>query len=210
MLEFLSNHYTWVFSGIGVPVVVLFVTKFFGLWGKKDESILAQPVSVTQSNNQQTTVNINTANSTGSNGNGKQSKKFTDEEIKRITKVLFIDDDPTFKVVKIFKSSGWPITKIVKDIKNLHGNDVLEHEIFFVDIHGVGKALDFKEEGLGLAMAIKKSYPDKKVVIYSADRTGDRFHEALKLADRTLSKDAEPYEFMRIALDLAEELHGNI
>ena len=58
--------------------------------------------------------------------------------------------------------------------------------------------MGFNDEGLGLALAIKDKYPEKKVIIYSAETNGDRFHEALRKADSFLPKNADPYEFQRI------------
>jgi DNA-binding NtrC family response regulator len=71
---------------------------------------------------------------------------------------------------------------------------------------GVGKLLNFANEGLGLALAIKNKYPKKKVVIYSAQTSGDRFNEALRKADDFLAKNAEPYEFITVVERLAEDL----
>lgn len=73
----------------------------------------------------------------------------------------------------------------------------MKSDIFFVDIQGVGKKLDFQDEGLGLANALK----NKKVVIYSAENRGDRFHEA----DDSLPKNAEPFQFQQTIENL---LHG--
>ena len=58
--------------------------------------------------------------------------------------------------------------------------------------------MGFHDEGLGLALAIKQKYPKKKVVIYSAETQGDRFHKALREADSFLAKNADPYEFQRL------------
>jgi hypothetical protein len=115
-----------------------------------------------------------------------------------------VDDDTTFNVVKIIKQAGWPNVKIVKDIKDLNCVDVTESDIFFIDIQGVGRALQFADEGLGLALQIKRKYPAKKVVIYSAQTTGDRFHKALNEADGGLAKNADPYEF----ISMVEQLSG--
>lgn len=71
-------------------------------------------------------------------------------------------------------------------------------DIFFVDIQGVGLKLGFRDEGLGLALALKEKYPDKKLVIYSAEPRGERFHKALKKADETLEKNADPYQFQQL------------
>lgn len=113
-------------------------------------------------------------------------------------RILFIDDDTRFRAVKIISKAGWPNVRIVKDIAHLNSPDVLDTDIFFIDIQGVGKAMQFADEGLGLASAIKKKYPLKKVVIYSAQTTGERFHEALRSADYSLPKNAEPFEFIQL------------
>jgi len=84
---------------------------------------------------------------------------------------------------------------------------MLEADILFIDIQGVGKAMKFADEGLGLASAIKNKFPKKKLIIYSAQTTGERFHEALKKADYSLPKNAEPYEFIRLVDDFAQTIH---
>jgi uncharacterized iron-regulated protein len=55
--------------------------------------------------------------------------------------------------------------------------------------------MQYSDEGLGLALAIKRRYPTKRVVIYSAEENGARFHEALQEADYSLPKTAEPIRF---------------
>jgi hypothetical protein len=121
---------------------------------------------------------------------------------RRDTRILFVDDDTKFKVVKIVKAAGWPNVSIKKDIRDLDSLDVREADVLFIDIQGVGCALSFGDEGLGLALAIKQKYPEKKVVIYSAQTAGDRFHKALKKADGSLAKNADPYEFIALLHEL--------
>jgi hypothetical protein len=128
------------------------------------------------------------------------------ERRKMLAHILFVDDDIKFKVVSILKTAGWIHTKTVKDIANLDEQFVKEAHIIFVDVQGVGKLLQTKDEGLGLALNLKKKYPQKKIVIYSAQTEGDRFHEALRKADAFLPKNAEPYEFQQIVEQYSEEL----
>jgi len=123
--------------------------------------------------------------------------------------ILFIDDDTTFKVVKILKQSGWINTKLIKDLKSLSMDEVMKAHILFTDIRGVGKLLGFQDEGLGLAAALKEKYPDKMLVIYSSEQTGNRFHKGFRLADDQLAKNAEPYEFISTIERLAEKLKMN-
>jgi hypothetical protein len=147
------------------------------------------------------TININNTNVNGGSSTPNSSGAH-DQKVK--PSILFIDDDISFPVVKILRKAGWANTKIVKDIVSLDTAEVLAAQILFVDIQGVGKALNFKEEGLGLAAAIKKKHPTKKVVIYSSVPEGNMFHEALKLVDATLQKSADPYEFQMLVEKLTE------
>ena len=123
-------------------------------------------------------------------------------------RILFVDDDTSFQVVKILRNAGWKNVKAVKDINSLDAQNVTETHMFFIDIQGVGKALSFKDEGLGLALAIKRKYPEKKVIIYSSEPQGDRFHQAFREADDFLSKNAEPYEFQQIVDNLIKQEVG--
>lgn len=119
-------------------------------------------------------------------------------ELRDATEILFVDDNEDFKVVDIFKTEGWRNTKLVSDVEALTSKNVRDAHVIFVDIGGVGKELDFDDEGLGLVIALKHEYPDKKVIVYSAHTEGDRFHSALRQADATIRKNAEPYEFMKL------------
>lgn len=127
---------------------------------------------------------------------------------KDTARILFVDDDTSFQVVKILRNANWKNVKAVKDINSLDAQNVTETHMFFIDIQGVGKALSFKDEGLGLALAIKRKYPEKKVVIYSSEPQGDRFHQAFREADDFLSKNAEPYEFQQIVDNLIKQEVG--
>lgn len=116
-------------------------------------------------------------------------------ELRQKIKILFIDDDTKFQTAKMLKNSGWQNTNIIKDCKSLNAPEILNTDIFFVDIHGVGLELGFSDHGLGLAAALKQKYPDKKVVIYSAERQWDPFHKAWASVDDRLPKDADTYQF---------------
>tara|TARA_R110000822_G_scaffold60287_2_gene150155 strand:- start:11899 stop:12483 length:585 start_codon:yes stop_codon:yes gene_type:complete len=187
-----GDWYTWVFSGVGVTIL-FFIFNFF-VTKKPTKSIHNHAVNETKQS-----VVVNVGATDGENKNSESGKDRAN------TNILFIDDNK-FKVVDILRNNGWKNTSHIKDIKDLNSADVTGVDIFFVDIQGVGKALDFKEEGLGLAEAIKSRYPNKKVVIYSAETQGDRFHHALKIVDDFLSKDAEPFEFIQIVESLSKEI----
>lgn len=147
----------------------------------------------------QITNNINTERNNFSSPSIQNS---SDENLKAITKILFIDDNHTdYKIVSILRKAGWSKTKSVKDVTDLDSQIVTESDIIFVDINGVGLEL-FEDQGLGLASALKKKYPQKKIVIYSAETSGDRFHQALREVDHCLPKNADAYQFINLIENL--------
>ena len=132
--------------------------------------------------------------------------RVVDERMKATIKILFVDDNHTeYKMVSILKKAGWMKTRSIKDITDLDAPVVTESDIIFVDINGVGLTL-FEDQGLGLASALKVRYPKKKIIIYSAETSGDRFHKALRQVDDCLSKNAEPYQFIDLVENLAKSL----
>jgi len=188
MIEFLKENYEWLFGGIGVTALFFMLDKFV-FKNKKDSEKSSKNKNV---NKNSITINNNL---TSSNNEKKVSNVVKDKSDIRI---LFVDDEHTkFRMVSILKKSGWKNTNSIKDIKDLDDYKVKEADIIFVDINGVGKTL-FQDEGLGLASALKKKYPEKGIVIYSAETKGDRFHKALREVDDCLSKNAEPYQFVNL------------
>ena len=127
------------------------------------------------------------------------------DQLKAICRILFVDDGD-FDVPDIIINSGWKNTKKLCDVESIDSLDVVEADIIFVDISGVGRKLRFSDEGLGLISALKTKYPHKKVVVYSAQQTGDRFHPALSDADERLAKNADPFQFEVIVDRFAREL----
>jgi len=131
----------------------------------------------------------------------------TPEQRKALTSILFIDDKTDFKVVSILKRSGWKNTKIVKGVSGVDDKNIVNANICFVDINGVAAELFPEDQGLGLVAAIKDRHPEKKIVVYSSQREGDRFNELWDRADSKLPKDATPYEFENLVERFSEELY---
>ena len=132
--------------------------------------------------------------------------KESSKDIKLKTFILFIDDEK-FNLVNILKQSGWLNTSSRKDIEDLDAQIVKQANIIFVDINGVGTKLQFRNQGLGLAGALKDKYPNKKIIIYSAETTGNRFDKVLQKVDYCLPKNAEPYEFIQLVDQFAMEIY---
>lgn len=99
-------------------------------------------------------------------------------------------------------------TKSVVDIKTIDTPNVKENDIYFVDINGVGKLLNLEYGGLDLALMLKQRFPQKKVVIYSANKTSYSFHEAWEKVDFKLEKNALPYQFQNLVEQYSLELHN--
>lgn len=119
--------------------------------------------------------------------------------------ILFIDDDIELKMAENIKTE-WSNTKTIVDSNNIKQLEIRNADVIFVDIQGVGKVLGFNDEGFGLAKAIKETYPKKKVVIYSATKKNDIYHDALQVCDKVLKKDANLYEFNNLIEKYYEEL----
>lgn len=186
-MEFIMKNFEWIFSGVGVAIIgwiILAIKK-----NKKTET----PVSSTSNKN------IITINNNALQANGTlQQKQNNQPKRKEDYRILFIDDNHTdFNMVSILKKAGWPNTKAVKDLTDLDDLKAREASIIFVDINGVGTQM-FEDQGLGLAAALKDRYPEKTIILYSADPTGNRFDKKLKKVDDTLPKNAEPYEFISL------------
>ncbi len=191
MIELIKENYEWLFSGLGVALFIFIANKLSNKNSKSRKVLSTNKIS--NNNNNTNKVIINNF------GQSSKSEEITDENRKKDnTRILFIDDEHTkFKMVSILKKAGWRNTKSIKDITDLDDAKACESDIIFVDINGVGTTL-FEDQGLGLASALKKKYPNKTIVLYSDETTGDRFHKALREVDDCLPKNAEPYQFINL------------
>lgn len=197
IVDYFVTNKEWIFSGVGVFAIGLFITYKFN--SKSSESVVLNNFEA----NPVITVNNHIAEEINRSS---QTSEMELSKRKSLTHILFIDDDIKFKIVKILNTAGWVNTKIIKDVDNLDSIIVAKSQILFVDIHGVGNKLDFKDEGLGLALSLKKKYPNKKIIIYSTESKGDRFHEALRRVDTFLSKNADPFEFQQLIEQYSAEI----
>ena len=134
------------------------------------------------------------------------------ESIKSEVKILFIDDN-YFRIVDILKKSGWINVKLINEVESFNQKEIMEANIIFVDIKGVGEALGYSRDGgLGLASVFKSDdkYKDKKITLYSAEQSGNIFNETIRKVDATLKKDAAVYEFEKLIEDFSMEIFGDV
>lgn len=122
------------------------------------------------------------------------------QSLKMCLNILFVDDE-RFNIIKILKKAGWKNVDYKKNIVNIEDSAIIKADIIFVDINGVASDL-FHNQGLGLAEKIKDKYPEKKVVIYSAENQGNIFDPAIRKVDDCLQKNAEPIEFSNVIENL--------
>lgn len=184
-MNWIIENKEWLFSGIGVTIFVLLASFFIKKWKKRSNDESANNNANSTTNLINNNVNINVVE----NENNTVAK--TDKAIQ----VLFIDDEK-FDIIGVLKNAGWTNTKRIKDITNLDCPDLKNSDVVFVDVNGVGQHLFPKDQGLGLAEAIKNKYPQKHVVLYSA--LSHHFHKAINAVDAVLEKNADPYEFINI------------
>jgi hypothetical protein len=207
--------WTFFYNG-GIESVILMLISILEIIGflflKDDED--NQPFSVTPKNEQ----NVNLHLSIGEPQKKENSSKTSDHiaidrnsivnSMKSKSRILFIDDDKNFNIVKILKDSGWKNTKTVIDVKSIDVPVISEADIIFVDINGVGKLLELQHQGLDLAFMIKGKYSNKKVGIYSANPNSNSFHSAWDVIDFKLEKNALPLQFQSIVEKYSIELYN--
>lgn len=212
IFNWLSNNKEWLFSGLGITILSVCG------WGIKmyffkDNDKKEDKQTLSQVNNQNVTVKV-TQLPTTSNMYSPETKEnasaLTIDGIKAQTNVLFIDDDKKFKIVSILKKAGWKNTSFFPnpDVKDINDEKIQKAHIIFVDIKGVGKTM-YDNEGLDLVVDLKRKYPGKKVVIYSAVQEHSVFHEAINMADDRISKNSQPAIFVSVIEKLSEEIWKN-
>ena len=106
----------------------------------------------------------------------------TIEQLKNTVNILFVDNEVFNLTSELKEKEGWRRLSVVHDISSLSQKELMDAHILCVDIQGVGKELGFDDEGLGLIVAIHEKYPEKKIIMYSAEAQGqiDAFHPAEK------------------------------
>ncbi len=110
-------------------------------------------------------------------------------------------------MIALKPKTGWRNIQRVADVESISQPEVSEAHIIFVDVQGVGKKLGFADEGLGLIVALKETYPEKKIVMYSSESKGQvsAFHKAADMVDGRLKKKPSRYEFDSTIERLAKE-----
>lgn len=182
-LNFLSSNKEWLFSGVGASAIIGSVAYIFKT--KQDpEKTQTQTVS------QNVTVNVNSEKEASTKA--LNTKSIDKESIS----ILFIDDQ-TFDYINNLKNAGYINVRRIRNVKQIDCPEIINANVIFVNVNGVGTNLFPKEQGLGVAKAIKTRFGNtKNVYLYSAS------HQELSLdfniLDGVLPKNADPYEFINL------------
>lgn len=189
----MESFLSFLNSTLGIIVSVLTLLGILSipmiLINKKKTSIKNSDIGSHNTINSNNTFNINQNSTTV-----EPDHTISDSDMKVITQILFIDDEE-FEVIKMLKRMGWKNIKRRADIANLDDPDLKKADVVFVDIKGVGNDGGFKDEGLGLAAAIKKKYKNKGIIVYSGTDQHNIFDSDIHSIDARLRKNAEPIQF---------------
>lgn len=128
-------------------------------------------------------------------------------ELKRRTRIVFIDDEPADSLLKTIREAGWSVQQLT-DIANINEETVRTADIVFMDYKGVGKALTPSQEGVGLMKHLRRNYPKKHIVFYSGFAGFIPGHEVIGLADSWIQKGADPFEYIDLIEQAARKIHG--
>lgn len=104
--------------------------------------------------------------------------------LRRRFEILVIDDEE-FVQKDNLSSHQFNIT-LKKDIDTI--NDVMAYDIILCDIRGVGNVYNSEYEGAYLIKEIKKTFPSKIVIAYTASNYDPSYNTYLELADDVRKK----------------------
>ena len=97
-----------------------------------------------------------------------------EEQMKKLrsqVNILVVDDDVQGRLDESLRNCGYSNVTIMRDIERIP--DVERFQLVLIDIHGIGTKLNangqpLEFQGLSLAEEIKRMYPTKKVIVFSA------------------------------------------
>ena len=123
--------------------------------------------------------------------------------IKRRNFKIAVIEDNVFPVIKQLKKNDFHITHF-KDIEKIDA--LSDYEIIITDIKGVGKKLNDELQGAHLIKEIKRLYPLKYLIAYSASNFNPAYNKYFKLSDKALKKDTSITEWIDYLDNAMEEL----
>mgnify|MGYP002318330657 FL=1 len=105
-------------------------------------------------------------------------------DLRKKTDILIIDDED-FAPQEFLENNNYRFTN-KSDIDNIR--DVSEYPIILCDIRGIGKKISNAYEGAFVIQEIKKNYPEKIVLAYTASQYDPSYNSYIQKADDVLQK----------------------
>ena len=160
-------------------------------------------------NNSTTVTHIDTLNNFGNmkmSPSDSDKKELVSEEVKARIRILFVDDKDDFQIIKMLRNNGYQV-EYLDDIVDFDAKEVKYADIIFLDINGVGVAMKFKNQGMGLCGALRDYFgTTKRLILYSGETEGSIFDKDAKKADATLPKDSDLFQFTSYITQYGKEL----
>ena len=110
-----------------------------------------------------------------------------EKDLRKNISILVIDDSD-FPLQEPLETIGFKFTKKSGNEESFCINDYAEYDIILCDISGVGMKLNSKFQGAFLANEIKKAYPNKMVVLYTANTLGPEYYQYQSSLDGIIPK----------------------
>ena len=129
-------------------------------------------------------------------------KEVSLSQLKKVTEILVIDDNE-FTYLEALMKSEYHIEHRT-DIQSL--KDAAEYDIVLCDIRGVGNFLGSQYDGAYLVKQLKKKYPNKIIVSYTAEPYNPQYEEFLKYADAIVSKGTVLEDWDSLLTELLQDL----
>jgi len=125
-----------------------------------------------------------------------QKSNLSSHENRRRNITIAVIDDQAFTPQVTLQNFGYKFEPL-GDIKSI--DDAAKYQLILCDIKGVGRHFGASQEGSTLIQEIKRRFPDKVVIAYSASSQADKSVKLAKnLADDFISKDIDNEEWIRL------------
>lgn len=118
----------------------------------------------------------------------------SEAEIKKRARILVIDD-LDFPYLSLFKKDEYTIDKW-NDVDDLEKLETGYYDIILLDIQNVGKSHS-TEQGLGILKHLHNVNPAQIIIAFSNADWSLKYHEFFQLADASLPKSGDYFEFKR-------------
>ena len=125
---------------------------------------------------------------------GKKWPEVPMDEIRKRARIVVVDD-AEFPYLPLFLKDGYTVEKW-DDIQEMSKLESGYYDLILLDIQGVAKDRS-EEQGLSVLKHVRSVNPAQIIMAYSNADWSLKYQEFFRLADATLAKSADYYEFKR-------------